>query len=885
MQGRWLLPLLPGLFVGTALLADPPLEPQTSEREEIERLEHQLESVTDRQPRLGLLIELMRLAQGNDPAQELAYGTEALALLAVAPNPTLELEINGALCLAAYNQGEFQAASQRCERSVELARQLEDLEAEAGAVNLLGHAFRRLGDHRRALALSNEALTLFTLLGDHRRRAAALNNVGYAYRYLGDLGQATSYHLRALQAFEAIEDRAGIGKSLRNIGTLYKQNGLPGKALAVLESALAIQRQLDNHRELGKVLATLGTVRLTLGQREEGLDNLEEALGFRQQAGDRTGIAIVLSKLGEAHRDNGQLEQAQRYFEQALGIYQETGERRREADTLVMLGTVLRRRGAAQQGLELVSTAVDIATRLEARHNLMQAYRELAETRAALGQEGEAIEAFRLYDRLKDEILNDAAMRSFAEAQVRIKEASERLHGEAQQQDSAADGMTAPERISAPPWFPWTALAAALGLFGIGFWLRGVLGARWQRDAVTADAEKPAIVGATVRHELPAAVSAPSANRDAELAFALADEPPKEAAGDGGRQRDGSPGFDATQSPLAFPGDYVVGSSAPITALYQKMELLLGAEQTVMIEGETGVGKELVARILHRSSPRRSGPFVPVNCAAIPSELLEAEMFGIGKGVATGVSQRQGWFRSAEGGTLFLDEIGEMPMLLQAKLLRAVQEKRVQPVGETEIAVDVWVISATNQDLMASIDQGRFRSDLFYRLAGALLRVPPLRDRGEDLRALVEHFLRQSIEGENGNFRGISRKAFDLLELYSWPGNIRELQNEIRRLGSQAADGQLICSRMLSERIRCALPAAGPSAAAGSAPRDPLEGAEAPTSSIGSLRMWDHVKHLERELILKALASAGQNRREASRLLGISRTTLLRKIREMGIGS
>ena len=735
------------------------------------------------------------------------------------------------------------------------------------------------------LALSNEALTLFTLLGDHHSRGAALNNVGYAYRYLGDLGQATSYHLRALHTFEALGDQAGIGKTLRNIGTLYKQNGLPGKALPVLESALAIQRRLDNHEELGKVLATLGTVRLSLGQREEGLGNLEEALRFREQANDRTGIAIVLSKLGEAHEDNGQLEQAQRYFEQALRIYQETGERRRQADTLVSLGSVLRYLGTPERGLELVNTAVEITTQLEARHNLMQAYRELAETQAALGREKAAIEAFRLYDGLRDEILNDAAMRSFAEAQMRINEAYESL-----QENSTEEGLAEPEETLTPQWLLWATLAAGCGLFGVGFWLRGRVDTRRGGAGVVGTAQ-PSTPEANVRREPPTLTPtlgnrALEADGDTEPGIMLTNEPSAAAAGKGERSREkgASPCFDAAQSPLTFPDDYVVGCSTSMTSLYQTMETLLGAEQTVMIEGETGVGKELVAQILHRSSTRRMRPFVPVNCAAIPSELLEAEMFGIDKGVATGVSQRQGWFRSAEGGTLFLDEIGEMPIVLQAKLLRAVQEKQVHPVGGAEVAVDVWVIAATNQDLMALIDAGKFRSDLFYRLAGALLKVPPLRDRGEDLSGLVEHFLRQSLEGEDREIRGISRKALDLFQSYSWPGNIRELQNEVRRLASQATDAELISSRMLSERIREALPNTAPAPPAVS-PTDASEDAEIPTDPTESLRMWDHVKNLEKELILKALVRAGQSRREASRLLGISRTTLLRKIREMGIGS
>ncbi len=892
-QGCWIVPLVLGLFVTSTLQAQSPSPARNAESGAIERLEQQLESVTGRRQRLDVLVELIGLLRGTDDAQVLVHGAEALALLAVAPDQKMELEIYGALCSAYYQQGQYQETVKACERKVELARQLGDQRAEAAGVDLLGHGYRSLGDYRQALARSNEAVALYTLLGDHRGRGAALNGVGYAYRYLADLGQATSYHLRALQAFEEAEDQAGVGKSLRNIGTLYKQNGLPEKALSVLESALAIQRRLDNRDELGKVLATLGTVRITLGQRDAGLENLEEALRFREQGGDRRGVAIVLSKLGEAYRDSGQLDRAERYFEQVISIHRETGERRREADNLVLLGSVLRRQGAAQRALELIDTAVGMATELGARRNLMEAYRELAETLAVLGQEAAALEAFRQYDQLRTEILSEAAMRSFAEAEVRIKEANELMQEPPSVGDSAVGGTADSEKTSIPWW--WLGIAAAVGC-GVGFWIRGAAAARSRRgrSGATVGVEEAAIETAATQSravdpsEEPTGAELaldPSVDLDAEPGILLTAESVV-GGRPGGRLSAIAPCFDEAQSQLVFPDGYVVGCSSAMTNLYQTMETVLGAELTVMIEGETGVGKELVAQILHRSSARRQGPFVPVNCAAIPSELLESEMFGIDKGVATGVSQRQGWFRSAEGGTLFLDEIGEMPILLQAKLLRAVQEKRVHPVGGTEVAVDVWVIAATNQDLMALIEDGKFRSDLFYRLAGALLEVPPLRDCREDLPALVEHFLRHSLESENWTRCGLSRKALDLMRLYGWPGNIRELQNEVRRLASQAADDQLIDSRMLSARIRSVPSNGGGSTASDLPPPEAqIEDTENSSDPPESLQMWDQVKDLERQLILKALANSGQKRREASRLLGISRTTLLRKIREMGIES
>jgi len=207
---------------------------------------------------------------------------------------------------------------------------------------------------------------------------------------------------------------------------------------------------------------------------------------------------------------------------------------------------------------------------------------------------------------------------------------------------------------------------------------------------------------------------------------------------------------------LRFPSAHLPGRSPAMTALYGEMALLARGEIPVLILGETGVGKEHVARTLHLSSSRSRGPFVGVNCAAIPADLLEAELFGIRKGVATGVAHRKGIFEQAREGTLFLDEIGDMLPALQAKVLRTLQEKQIRPVGGRPSPVDVRVISATNSDLGKRIEAGTFRQDLYYRLAGCELRIPPLRHRREDIPALVEHFMRATAAEIGKRTHGIT---------------------------------------------------------------------------------------------------------------------------------
>ena len=316
---------------------------------------------------------------------------------------------------------------------------------------------------------------------------------------------------------------------------------------------------------------------------------------------------------------------------------------------------------------------------------------------------------------------------------------------------------------------------------------------------------------------------------------------------------------------LVFPEGYVPGESPSMRSFYAQLRPLVQGDLPILLLGETGVGKELLARMLHGSSPRRSGPFVAINCAAIPAELLEAEMFGIGKGIATGVVERRGKFQMAEGGTLLLDEIGDMPLELQAKLLRALQEKEVQPVGGAPVPVDIRIVAATNSDLHRRMAEGRFRRDLYFRVAGFALHVPPLRERREDVPVLVESFLRSFARETGKAVRGITVKALRALTEYAWPGNVRELEHEVRRLVYLCPEGQAIDSSMISLEVVA----------------DPHESGSEP--ALDTLELAKNVNALERRLIQEALGKAGGNRTQAAKLLRISRNGLAIKMEKLGL--
>ena len=229
--------------------------------------------------------------------------------------------------------------------------------------------------------------------------------------------------------------------------------------------------------------------------------------------------------------------------------------------------------------------------------------------------------------------------------------------------------------------------------------------------------------------------------------------------------------------------DELIGSSAKFRAVLDEVKMVAPADCAVLIQGETGTGKEVIARAVHEASPRRQNRFVAVNCAAIPSALLESELFGHERGAFTGaVNQSTGRFQLADRGTIFLDEIGELPLELQPKLLRVLQEKEIERLGSgRSLPVDVRIIAATNQDLWQMVQERKFRADLFYRLNVFPIALPPLRERKEDIASLVHHFVKRCAERAGKNIEHIGRKTLEAFEAYNWPGNIRELQNVVER--------------------------------------------------------------------------------------------------------
>ncbi len=338
----------------------------------------------------------------------------------------------------------------------------------------------------------------------------------------------------------------------------------------------------------------------------------------------------------------------------------------------------------------------------------------------------------------------------------------------------------------------------------------------------------------------------------------------------------------------------LIGRSPAMQEIYRTIARLTTADLTVMINGESGTGKELVARALHDYGRRRTGPFVAINMAAIPRELIESELFGHERGAFTGATTRSpGRFEQAAGGTLFLDEIGDMPPEAQTRLLRVLQEGEFTTVGgRTPIRANVRIIAATHRDLRAAIRQGQFREDLFYRLNVVPIRLPPLRERAEDIGDLARHFLdRAAADGLAA--KTLDRPAVEAMMAYRWPGNVRELENVMRRLAALCPDEVITSDAVQAELDVTETHESAPTAATAPSGPEPLARAierhirsflAAHQDGIGPTDIYDRVlAEVERPLILMTLAATRGNQIKAAAMLGLNRNTLRKKIRDLEI--
>jgi DNA-binding NtrC family response regulator len=331
-------------------------------------------------------------------------------------------------------------------------------------------------------------------------------------------------------------------------------------------------------------------------------------------------------------------------------------------------------------------------------------------------------------------------------------------------------------------------------------------------------------------------------------------------------------------------GRRIIGASRPMRRLLEATSRVASRDVTVLVRGETGTGKEFVAELLHAQSTRSTKPLIRFNCAALPADLADAELFGHARGAFTGANaSRPGFFAQADGGTLILDEVGELPLSVQAKLLRALQEGEIQPVGSGRIdKVNVRVVASTNRDLVADVKAGTFREDLYYRLAVVELVVPPLRDRKDDIPALAEEFARRYGDRFGLGTITLEPALIDALAHTDWPGNVRQLENAIARLAALSSGG--VISLADFRAADTSSPSSSPSASS-PMPAMPASDSDEPAPDArNGPSLKEQVEAFERGLVARALDATGGNQSEAARRLGVSRVTLIDKMKKYGLG-
>ena len=329
----------------------------------------------------------------------------------------------------------------------------------------------------------------------------------------------------------------------------------------------------------------------------------------------------------------------------------------------------------------------------------------------------------------------------------------------------------------------------------------------------------------------------------------------------------------------------IVTRSPLMLRLLEQAGMVAQSDVSVLINGQSGTGKEIVAQAIHNASPRHDKPFVAINCGALPEQLLESELFGHARGAFTGaVSNREGLFQAAEGGTLFLDEIGDMPVALQVKLLRVLQERKVRPLGSNrDIEINVRIISATHRDLPKAMARGEFREDLFYRLNVVNLKIPPLSERTEDIPLLANHLLRQSADRHKPFVRAFSSDAMKRLMAAKWPGNVRQLENTCRWLTVMAAGQEVLIQDLPTELFETSVPDAPSHMQPDSWATLLAQWADRALRSGHQNLLSEAQPEMERTLLTTALRHTQGHKQEAARLLGWGRNTLTRKLKELGM--
>ncbi|MBN1504923.1 MAG: sigma 54-interacting transcriptional regulator [Candidatus Eisenbacteria bacterium] len=841
---------------------------------DIQRIEKRLETLrnvpadSEYLDRLELLADLYLKQDGYEPALE--YLEEILSQVPrtrISREKRLLLEMKVIECL--LKRSRCTEALNRCRAlDAELSGEA-DTELSAQLNLLVSHAHWKTGQYSQAIEACEQARRILADRGDERGLAQCQSLFGKSYLRLGEFERAKRHFEDALAAYVRLDDKNGVAVSHNNLGLLHKNHGEWQLACEHLLKALELDKQAGNYGKIAFRRLNLGLVYFRTGQWMKAKEETAEALSIAQRIGDQHTAAAASIALGNCVRALGMKGAADRLYKQSVEIAQRENLMRELALAYEFMGEADAASGEPDRALEKFALALRVAEQIAPEGDIVaEVERRRAEAYLALGDVASARRAARRSLRLcrlvGDRCEEGAALRVIASiraetgfprsarvafsASAGILESVGDRHGLAhvlllsgrliQSHFHADEDRLEAKRV----------LARATGLFA-------ELGAEESLLEAEQDLRLALSDGGGDRES--------SRERDPLLTRGIARGQSAEdvATAASGRSSPAVPSASSSGVRIDVGENVIEGfvtSDAGLIGVLRSARLLCTADTPVLIQGETGTGKNLLAYMFKSYEEKRVRPFVELNCAAIPGELLESELFGYSRGAFSGAaSDKKGILEEAHGGTVFLNEIGEMDGRMQAKLLHVLDDGCYRRVGDTTMRrLSVRIVSATNKDLWKEVQAGTFRRDLYFRLSQATLTISPLRERRQDIGGLCRHFFRvySSLYSKDVS---VGTPGLDLLREYGWPGNVRELKNKIQMLVLNAPDRGVLVPRQIEKSLG-----------------NPSVPAEATT-------LAGKIEELKRYEITRALESCGGNKTNAARALGMSRRGLCKVVERM----
>jgi DNA-binding NtrC family response regulator/tetratricopeptide (TPR) repeat protein len=715
------------------------------------------------------------------------------------------------LGLIQEQKGELDQAISHYEKSIELNLEIGSEGDLAATYNNLGNVLWDKGDLEKALEYHQKSFAIKERLRDNiantpdsaeldpirisRMISISLSNLGLIYEDLGDWEKAIECFYRAMVEKEKINDRAGIALVYNNIGEIYLRRGRLEKAIKLFEQAVKSAEAANAIPKKAEVCGNLGNAYFLSGDYIRGMNYYIEDMNLSLEIDDKFELSEVYWRMGELLLTTKEEPEAFNFIQKSVTLSSEIGAKKNEASAQRILGKYYVKHNDSTNAKAAFEKGIKILEEMDKCYELGKIYFDYGSYLAETGARDTALrylrEASTIFRKL--EIVSES-------------EAVERLLFRLEVEKDRRVALIKSLSTLTSHLFP----AAELGPKSLTLLQEAML---FDGGTFFVFETKPFVLGNITKEEAtaickrgeleltPLSVNLPLrlAGRDLGVIHLRWKNPPPfsfdsalfetisnilSLALEHTRARIGlKPELPkAVIEKPVFHFEGIIGESPKMLEVFDTLSRVAPTKACILILGESGTGKELIAKTIHNQSPRAKKPFVTINCAAIPETLLESELFGVEKGTATGVSERQGKFEQAHGGTIFLDEIGDMSLSLQAKLLRVLQEKNFERLGGRKtIEVDVRIIAATNKNLEQAITQGNFREDLFYRLNVINVHLPQLRERKEDIALMANYYVQKFNEELDRAIKGITPEAMELLLLHSWPGNVRELENTIER--------------------------------------------------------------------------------------------------------